>query len=69
MTYVTITTKPCVVCKKHGIMQVWDRDYERFMNGALLQDAFPDLSAPIREQIHTGIHPECWVKLFGEDES
>jgi hypothetical protein len=35
--------------------------------GALLQDAFPMLSAAHREYIKTGITPEEWEAVFGKE--
>ena len=68
MTYVNYPTKPCVHCKKTSIVQLWDDDLERYMNGALIQDAFPDLMPPVREQIQSGIHPQCWNELFKDED-
>jgi hypothetical protein len=39
-----------------------------WQNGTLIQDAFPMLNADEREFIKTGITPEEWEKMFGEDE-
>jgi hypothetical protein len=39
-----------------------------YAQGALLQDAFPHLSADDREFIKTGITPEEWDALFGGEE-
>ena len=39
-----------------------------YMNGALLQDAFPNLSAEDREFFKTGITSEEWDMMFGEQE-
>lgn len=39
------------------------RAYE---NGAWLQTAFPNLSAPEREFVKTGITPEEWLAEFGQ---
>jgi len=38
-----------------------------WQTGMLIQDAFPMLSADQREFIKTGITPEEWENLFGED--
>ena len=35
--------------------------------GALLQDAFPNLNADEREFIKTGITPQEWSDTFGSD--
>ena len=67
MSYVTMPLKPCKRCGKSGVISVWRTDYERYMAGALIQDAFPDLAPPAREMIQSGTHPACWLELFGED--
>lgn len=36
-----------------------------YYNGALLQDAFPNLSVDEREFIKTGITSEEWEEMFG----
>jgi hypothetical protein len=40
----------------------------KWMNGMLIQNAMPDLSADDREFIMTGITPEEWKKTFPEGE-
>jgi len=39
-----------------------------WQTGMLIQDAFPMLSAGEREFIKTGITPQEWDAMFGEDE-
>lgn len=41
---------------------------ENFLNGTKVQDAFPHLSADDREFILSGITPEEWNEVFGEEE-
>jgi hypothetical protein len=41
-------------------------DFEVWQSGALIQDAFPELSADAREFIKTGISPEEWDAMFAE---
>jgi hypothetical protein len=41
---------------------------EHYAAGALLQNAFPNLSADEREFIKTGITAEEWEAIFGTDE-
>ena len=36
--------------------------------GALIQDAFPTLPAPIREFVMSGITPAEWDDMFGRDD-
>jgi hypothetical protein len=40
----------------------------RWLNGGLAQDCFPYLSADDRELCMSGIDPEHWDDIFGEDE-
>lgn len=42
--------------------------FKSWQAGTLIQDAFPMLSASEREFIKTGISPEEWDAMFGEDE-
>ena len=37
-------------------------------DGAMAQDAFPELSASQREALITGICDECWNKMAQEEE-
>lgn len=62
--------KTCPVCHKTSRIEVDEDAYDAYTTprewgGKLIQDAFPNLSPGEREQIKTGIHPECWDKLFG----
>jgi hypothetical protein len=50
------------------MLTIWEDDMARYLNGAYAQDAFPDLLAPIREQIISGTHPECWNEIFKDDD-
>lgn len=61
---VLIETPQCVVCNKRGLMLVPRDGLKKYEGGVKVQDAFPGLSAALREQILTGIHAECWSLLF-----
>ena len=39
-----------------------------WVDGSLIQDVMPDISADEREFIMTGITPDEWNAMFGEDE-
>lgn len=68
---VEVKTKKCYHCKKIGFIIMDQQDYLKgardYRNGAFVQDAFPNLNIGQREQIISGTHPECWIKLFGYD--
>ena len=58
----------CPLCEKETIITVDADKYEQYKNGELIQRCFPELSAAVREQLITGICPECWDKYMGSDE-
>lgn len=63
---VLLNTKPCIHCGKKGSVMVSGEGYLAYINGAFVQDAFPDLALDLREQIISGTHPACWQKMFGD---
>lgn len=63
-----VETPICFVCKNPGILTLPASGVIAYELGALAQDAFPELSIPLREQIISGTHPECWEKTFGNGE-
>lgn len=65
----TVRTNPCWVCKQPSTIQDVDPvAYWAWKRGALIQIAFPEWSREQRELLKTGIHAECWNKMFAEDE-
>lgn len=64
---VTIITT-CPMCRRANEIPVNESDYWDWWDGALVQNAFPYLSADEREMLITGICPTCWEKTFGGDE-
>ena len=65
-----IPTPICIECGKGGTILVQMSDYLLWQskNRPLIQNCFPALSREQREQILTGIHPECWEKMFPPEE-
>lgn len=61
-----IATPTCGLCGKGAIVTVPPAGWRKWMEGALVQDAFPDLDANVREQLITGTHPECWEKMWAD---
>ena len=49
-------------------LPVTEEQLNKYASGALLQDAFPQLSPGDREFIKTGITNEEWESLFGGGE-
>ena len=54
----------CPICKKVSIIEVPVDGFINWQGGELIQNAFPTLSADVREQLISGICPECWEKMF-----
>lgn len=61
-------TGPCFHCFKQGCVFVRESDYNSWIDGKLIQEAFPEMPAERREQMVNGIHPECWNELFPKEE-
>lgn len=55
-----------MVCEKVSQISVPFKGYHQWQRGALIQDAFPDMSVPDREHLKTGTHPACWDAMFGD---
>jgi hypothetical protein len=65
-----VTTKECIHCRQTGIVMVDPEKYIEFTQTPrhlrrLVQDIFPDTSKELREQLMTGVHPECFEEMFG----
>lgn len=63
-TCVGIETE-CPFCGDRKIIRVRKKDYIAWQDGALIQRAFPYLTANERERLSTGICPSCWDKICG----
>lgn len=60
----------CFLCDKPPRVMLLDTAaFSRWENGALIQDAFPDMPADEREELKTGTHAECWARMFGDDDA
>ncbi len=55
----------CVFCNRSWAVEVNQTDLERYEDGALVQNAFPYLTATERECIISGMCPACQDKIFG----
>lgn len=63
-----ILTDKCPVCGNATIMDVSSEGLRKWGGGMFIQDAFPELSSPERENMLTGTHPACWDILFPVEE-
>lgn len=58
----------CPFCGEVHTVSVKESDFCRYRNGELVQRAFPYLTATQREQIISGMCPECQKDIFGDDD-
>lgn len=61
---------PCPFCGKVSTIKLdiektklFDKGMEAYQNGALMQNAFPFLSADERELLISGMCPKCWESM------
>ena len=65
----SIKSKPCPECNDTGkVFEVEREEADKFIAGAHIQDAFPNMPADERERFISGICPTCWNKMFAMDE-
>lgn len=64
---ITVVTY-CPFCGKAHEVEVNEIDYLDWEDGELAQNAFPYLSADDREMLISGICPDCWNSMFGQEE-
>lgn len=55
----------CPFCGKKTEIQIEEAQYFNWLSGAMVQDAFPTLSATDREVLLTGMCPKCQESIFG----
>lgn len=60
-------TRRCPVCFKTGTVMVDENELFTYLRGEYVARAFTSLSVPLREQIISGVHPECWQEMFGQE--
>lgn len=61
---------PCPYCGEfRPVLLDGSQYYHYFVSGTAgnIQHAFPNLTAPQREVLMTGIHPQCWDALFADE--
>ena len=58
----------CPVCGKVNYVEVDEESYNKYKNGELIQRALPDIDDDKREMLLSGICPDCWSKIFCDDE-
>jgi hypothetical protein len=67
-TTVEIKTRPCPKCHTVAILTVTTDEMAAYEAGALIQDAFPEMSKDDRERLITGICGPCWALIFADED-
>jgi len=63
-----IETKECFHCNTTGRVEIQAPELFYLNQGKKVQEAVTSLSKDYREMLITGIHPNCWIEMFGEEE-
>lgn len=63
-----IVTKQCLVCEDPGLVKMPKEAYDAWVGGAFIQDAWPQADRATREQLISGVHPDCWFDLRDEEQ-
>lgn len=61
-------TRPCMGCGESSVLALDAELYARWQGGEYVQDVWPDWTPGQRELLITGTHPECWERMFPEDD-
>ncbi len=64
-----IYTGKCVITKKEVVVKVPAEELFAYRQGALIQDAFPNMSKDDREFLISGISKEGWDKTFTDEDT
>jgi hypothetical protein len=59
-----MVSKPCPMCNETFTAEIKGEELFAYNNGALIQNAFPNLTASERERFKSGYCGTCWEKLF-----
>lgn len=54
----------CPRCQRESQVVVPAEGFDRWRNGALIQEALPTVNMELREMLQTGICPQCWDEIF-----
>ena len=65
MSVVRITIT-CPFCEMIHYVDVFEKDYNKYINGELVQKCFPYLTATEREQLISNLCPMCQDEIFKE---
>lgn len=67
---VFVYSPPCLGCGQTTKLEITAEQRQRYyFDREFIQDVFPDWTPDQRELLITGTHPDCWDRLFGDEDS
>ena len=57
---------PCLLCQREFPFALDPQGFARWLNGELVQNAFPEMRKEDRELLVSNTCPECWRRTFPE---
>ncbi len=54
----------CVKCGQKHIISIFEQDYLKWVNGAMIQNAFPYMDKGVREMFISQICSDCFDLIF-----
>jgi len=66
--FISVYTSPCMVCQRSEHVHIQKDQFDRWQNGEMIQNVFPELTEDERELLISGTHSECWDSMFEESE-
>ena len=60
-----VPTRRCTLCGYTGEVEAPAEGLAAWQSGVPLQFAMPELPAPVREQLKTGLHQTCFDRMAG----
>ena len=58
----------CTCCGMDHLIGASLTGYQSWRAGAFVQEAFPEVPKEYREMFISGTCPECWERMFGNDD-
>jgi hypothetical protein len=67
-TETCIIRSTCPCCGTLNHIHALQSEFDAWQAGALVQDAFPTMSATDRESLISGLCPDCQATFFADDD-
>ncbi len=63
-----IKTKNCPMCGQYSVVEATGHQVALLQAGEHIQHIFPNMEPAVRERFISGFCPDCWDKIFKEEE-